>query len=119
VSEKPHVVEERPTWRLLSNGDVILPGHPLWNSVADQSQSPKPPAGPRKVLRREFDEMDDAQKWEAVRSGAVVVDSPQTKPVPAPRQPPAIRRANFDAMSEAEKRQVVADINAGDARLVD
>jgi hypothetical protein len=121
--QKLSVVEETPSYILLSNGDVLPRGTALWKQYTGQPppRAPPEPSGPRKILRREFDEMDHPQRWEAVKSGAKIVDSLEVKPAPpAPRQPGlTIRRETFDKMTETEKWAAMRDVNAGEARIVD
>jgi hypothetical protein len=117
---KVTVTEDHGSWKKLSNGDVIVPGHGLWESPTVKTQAPKLTEGPRKVLRTEFDAMDHSQRWETVKSGAKIVDSLEVKPAPTPRGPGlTVRREAFDRMTETEKWAVMREVNRGDAQLVD
>jgi hypothetical protein len=101
-----HLIEDHGTWRELSDGSIIVLGHRDWDKYGGPGPAaPKPPEGPRKILQSEFNEMDHAQRWEAIRAGAQVVDSlaPPKKPAPPPPRGPEITRASWGKMSDQEK----------------
>jgi hypothetical protein len=71
----PYVVEEHHTWALLSDGNVITMGHPMFGKIPGQtSQAPQQPSGPRKIHWREFNEMPHEERWKAYREGAQIVE---------------------------------------------
>jgi hypothetical protein len=74
--EKPFLTEDHGTWGLLSDGSVVLVGHPLLmpsQSGRQTPAAPKEPAG--RVIRREaFDSMPHQERWKVYRDGIQIVD---------------------------------------------
>jgi hypothetical protein len=124
---QPTVVEETPTYILLSNGDVITRGSMLWVRYAGQPPGvPPQPTGPRKIERPEWDKMSQEDRWKAVREGVKVVNPGEAEAkaraarvaaeVEALKhRGPEIKRSTFDSMSQSERHEVMAE----GARIVD
>jgi hypothetical protein len=117
------VTEDHVTWRQLSNGDIILPGHRLWDQRGQPPRAPQP-SGPRTILRAEFDALPQEEQWKTVREGIRVVDpgederrakAARVAAELAAMRGPEIKRARFDSMTPAERSQVIAE----GARIVD
>jgi len=115
----PTVIEEDYSWKLLSDGRVITLGHPLWEKCGGRQPRPlnATQSGPRKILRREFDEMSQQERAKVIAEGSQIVDSLEVKtaPPPPPPQGPEIKRSRFEEMSQSERSRVISE----GARIVD